>query len=293
MLLLLPTAVLAWKWASEREETFGAFALLMLAMALSIGVAVELITIKGDISRMNTVFKFYLQAWVLMGAAAAYMLWRMRFGAEIIGRLRGAAWLGMLALLVVGSAIYTVGGTQDRLRDRFEVLPLTLDGFAFMERASYTFDRGNATDTLAGERDAIEWLRSEAVIGSPVVLEGHGELYRSLHTRVAIYTGLPTVIGWDNHQSQQRGGAGVAARLRDVQRIYSTTAQDVALELMDRYGVEYVYVGEIERHYYPDRGLEKFEEMVGTHLELAYSNPTVKIYRVLPPALRIEAPITP
>ncbi len=306
LLLLLPTAVLAWKWASEREETFGAFALLMLAMALSIGVAVELITIKGDISRMNTVFKFYLQAWMLMGAAAAYLLWRMRFGVEIIGRLRGGlqqvtlgrrflgvAWLGMLALLVLGSSIYTVGGTRDRLRDRFEVLPLTLDGLAFMDSASYTFERGSATDSLVGERDAIEWLRSEAVSGSPVVLEGHGQLYRSLHTRVAIYTGLPTVIGWDNHQSQQRGGAGVATRLRDVQRIYSTTVWDVALELMDKYGVEYVYVGEIERHYYPDPGLDKFTEMVGTHLELAYSNPTVEIYRVLPPALRLEATITP
>ena len=89
LLLLMPTAFLAWKWASEREETFGAFALLMLAMALSIGIAVELITIENDISRMNTVFKFYLQAWWLMAAAAAYLLWRMRFGADVIGRLRG------------------------------------------------------------------------------------------------------------------------------------------------------------------------------------------------------------
>ncbi|MDE2941411.1 MAG: DUF2298 domain-containing protein, partial [Chloroflexota bacterium] len=284
LLLLMPTTVLAWKWAAEGEETFGAFALLMLAMAFSIGVAVELITIENDISRMNTVFKFYLQAWALMAAAAAYLLWRMGFGVEILGRLRGglqdvglrrrllgAAWLGMLALLVVSSAIYTVGGTQDRLRDRFEVLPLTLDGLAFMESASYTFDRGSGTDSLADEYDAIQWLRSEEVSGSPVVLEGHGELYRSLHTRVAIYTGLPTVIGWDNHQSQQRGGAGVSTRLRDVQRIYSTTVWDVALELMDKYSVEYVYVGEIERHYYPDAGLDKFGQMVGTLLELAYS----------------------
>ena len=306
LLVLIPTAILAWRWAAAREETFGAFALVMLGMALSLGVMVELITVKGDISRMNTVFKFYLQAWVLMGAAAAYLLWRMGFGVAILGRLRGGpqlaglrrrvlgtAWLGMLALLVIGSSIYTVGGTRDRLRDRFEVLPLTLDGLAFMESASYTFDRGRGSESLDGEHDAIQWLRTEAVHGSPVVLEGHGELYRSLHGRVSIYTGLPTVIGWDNHQSQQRGGAGVATRVRDVQRIYSTAQWEVALDLLDQYGVEYVYVGEIERHYYPARGLEKFPQMVGTHLELAYSNPTVEIYRVLPPALRLEAPPAP
>ncbi len=306
LLMLAPAAALGWRWAATREETFGAFALLMLSAALSIGVMVELITVENDIARMNTVFKFYLQAWWLMAAAAAYLLWRMEFGAAILGRLRGgavrvgtgrrilgAAWLGMLALLVASSAIYTVAGTQDRLRDRFQTLPLTLDGLAFMEGASYTFDRGDAEESLAGEREAIRWLRSDAIDGSPVVLEGHGDLYRSLHSRVAIYTGLPTVMGWDNHQSQQRGGAGVAERVRDVQRIYSTNVPDVALRLMDKYGVEYVYVGEIERHYYPERGLDKFREMLGAQVELAYSNPTVEIYRLLPPALRLEATIAP
>ena len=115
-----------------------------------------------------------------------------------------------------------------------------------------------------------------------MVLEGHGELYRSLHTRVAIYTGLPTVIGWDNHQSQQRGyGPTIQDRIVDVQRIYSTTSAEDALRLLHKYDVEYIYVGDIERHYYPERGLEKFRSMVGAELELAYSNPTVEIYRVL------------
>ncbi len=283
-LLLIPTVMLGWRWASSEGETFGAFAAAMLGIALLIGIMVDIVTIKGDIARMNTVFKFYLQAWVLMGIASAYLLWRMDFGRAIFRRsgIPRAAWLGALAILVIASSMYTVGGTRDRLRDRFEVLPLTLNGMAYMEGAEYSFDRGAAREDLKGEYDAIQWLRSDAVEGSPVVLEGHGELYRSLHTRVAIYTGLPTVIGWDNHQSQQRGyGPTIQDRLRDVQLIYSTSDIDETLRLLDKYQVEYIYVGEIERHYYPQRGLDKFSLMVDTDLDLAYSNPTVEIYRVL------------
>ena len=144
--LLVATGMLAWQWASSGDETFGAYAAAMLFLALLIGVMVDLVTIKGDIARMNTVFKFYLQAWFLMGIAAAYLLWRMDFGRAVFRRRRlpHAIWLGALAILVVAGSMYTVGGTRDRLRDRFEILPLTLNGMAFMEKAEYTFDRGTA-----------------------------------------------------------------------------------------------------------------------------------------------------
>ncbi len=284
LLLLVPTVILGWRWASSGEDAFGAFAAALLGIALLIGIAVDVVTIKGDIARMNTVFKFYLQAWALMGIATAYLLWRMDFG-RAIGGGRGLlrpVWLGLLVVLIVACSMYTVGGARDRLRDRFEVLPLTLNGMAYMERAAYSFDRGQAAENLKGEHDAIQWLRSGAVQGSPVILEGHGELYRSLHTRAAIYTGLPTVIGWDNHQSQQRGyGPTIQNRLSDVKRIYSTSNREDALRLLDKYEVEYIYVGDIERHFYPRPGLDKFTRMVGEELELAYSNPTVEIYRVV------------
>ena len=254
MLLLAPTVALGGRWAASGKDTFGIFALAMLATALSIGIMVEVVTIKGDIARMNTVFKFYLQAWVLMGIASAYHLWRLgpvalrgeptnpaipaeagthspahgepveprepRQGRRMgLGRARVLrwAWPALLAFLLIGSSVYTVAGTQDRLRDRFQPLPLTLNGMAYMEDARYSFDRGRGSEELKDEYDAIQWLRGDAIQGSPVALEGQGELYRSLHGRVSIYTGLPTVLGWDNHQSQQRGyGPVIGDRIRDI-----------------------------------------------------------------------------
>jgi uncharacterized membrane protein len=98
-----------------------------------------------------------------------------------------------------------------------------------------------------------------------------------------VYTGLPTIIGWQWHQEQQRWGYrwAVGDRAKDVDRIYSTTSSSEALSLMRRYGVEYVYVGQLERLYYPGDGLDKFaDDGLDGRLDEVYRNDQVRIYHV-------------
>ena len=67
-LIALPLFVLALVLALGRDlPPTRRFALLLLALALAITMGVELVRQKDDIGRMNTVFKFYLQAWTLFG----------------------------------------------------------------------------------------------------------------------------------------------------------------------------------------------------------------------------------
>ncbi len=285
LLLLVAAAASGVKHLASRRPDARqvAFATAMVCAALGVVVGLDIYRVEGDIDRMNSVFKLYLQVWVLLALASAYLAWRiLRTG--MAGMTMSApwarAWGWALALLVVAAAVYPVLGTQARLKTRFEVLPLTLDGMAYMRTAVYNDPNGQID--LSADYDAIRWLQDN-VQGSPVVLEGLTPNYR-WGGRVSVYTGLPTIVGWQWHQEQQRWGYRqfVGERARDVDRIYATPDPAEALDLMSKYGVEYVYVGRLERLYYPAQGLAKFDEAMAPALEQVYRTDQVSIYHRSP-----------
>ena len=259
------------------------FVLMLALVSLSLVVGLDFLRVEGDIDRLNSIFKFYLQVWVMFGIASAYLLWRLfRTQRSFLSRIPSIrqAWKVGLAVLALSAAIYPVLGTQDRLRDRFAgyVTPLTLNGVAFIEGTAYREHSGEVID-LATDYEGIRWLQ-ENVAGSPVVLEAVTPSYR-WGGRVSMYTGLPSVIGWQWHQEQQRWGYAyeVGRRTRAVQTIYSTLDVRTALELMREYGVEYVYLGHLERIYFPE-GTDKFEDGLGGALERVFDNGETAIFRV-------------
>jgi uncharacterized membrane protein len=147
------------------------------------------------------------------------------------------------------------------------------------------YNDGGQLIELKYDLEAINWLLDN-VKGSPVIAEANTEprgLYR-WGSRISIYTGLPTIIGWSWHQRQQRSAMPsqwIDQRLNDVQQLYSVTGAEAAMEILRRYDVRYVYVGEVERIYYPAEGLDKFERMrADGQLSLVYQNDQVKIYEV-------------
>ena len=251
---------------------------LLLAWGLTLGV--EVMVLKGDIGRMNTVFKFYLQAWALWALAAAAAL------AWIVPRLRRWAagwpwWRAAFALLLAGCLLYPPLAAQAKINDRFDrAIGPTLDGMAYMQTAVYQEEE--STLKLEWDRQAMRWML-ENIPGSPVVLEANVPEYR-WGNRVSIYTGLPTVVGWNWHQRQQRGhiaGDEVTRRVREVEEIYSTGDLIRAQQLLRRFQVKYVYLGELERAVYPADGLTKFERWAEEgFLQEVYRNPGVVIYKV-------------
>jgi YYY domain-containing protein len=283
--LLLGLAVwllaLTWRrWQSpESCFQFGLAGLAVAVLALP-----DLVTLRGDVGRMNTVFKFYLQAWLLLAVLSAVWVPRLvtrRPVWRLVGPAWRLAWLAVLLVLLLGVLIYPLRGGPARLGQRFEQLPPGLDGMAFMTAARY---RDRERDVgIPADHAAIAWLQRE-VEGSPVILEASIGLYK-WGSRVSTYTGLPTVIGWDWHQTQQRVGMAsrVDARLKDVKTIYDTNRLEQALPLLRKYGVRYVYVGGVERLYYPN-GVRKFELAPADLLEAVYSGAGVTIYEVKEPA---------
>jgi YYY domain-containing protein len=283
------------------------FLLAMVGMALLLSAGVEIAVLDPDIGRQNTVFKFYLQIWTLLALASAFTIWYLGVAlAPRWGSLRRwlrarldrpsvavprAAFIAGVVLLVLAGLVYPIEATRWRVRidDRFPDASqqderlvaaggFTNNGMAFMEKAVYQ-DR-NGPIELKYDYDAILWLRNE-VEGSPIIMEGNAPLY-SWGSRISIYTGLPAVLGWDWHQTQQRGDFAylVQDRLQDVNTFYSTTDTTEAETILQNYGVSYVIVGQVERLYYPPEGIAKFESMVGSSLEPVYSNPQTIIYHV-------------
>jgi uncharacterized membrane protein len=200
----------------------------------------------------------------------------------------GGAWAGGAAFLLLAALAYPLGATPARLADRFNPLPPTLDGMAYLPDATIEDDSNEVHAlhptgyTMRGDADyaAIRWLL-EQVQGSPVILEGVAPEYR-WGSRIAKYTGLPAVLGWRWHQEQQRGSYApqVDQRLRDVQLMYSSPSPARVTPLLEQYGVRYIIVGDLERAYYNAAGLAKFTQMTDT-LRPAYEQDGVTIYEVL------------
>jgi YYY domain-containing protein len=261
---------------SEAKRTV----LVFVAAGISLTVMVEVIVLVGDIGRMNTVFKFYFQVWTLLAlSAAAAFGWTLK---EIRRWLPGwrTLWQTIVILLVASAALYPLLGGTAKIKDRMaDGVPLTLDGMAFMNYAEYD-DLGTQMD-LSQDYRAIRWLQ-ENVIGSPVIIEGNMVEYH-WGTRNTIYTGLPNVIGWNWHQRQQRALAPeemIPGRITDVSEFYITTEPDRAKSIIDKYGVKYVIVGQLERALYPGPGLLKFDSFDGVLWQEVFRTEDTTIYHV-------------
>jgi YYY domain-containing protein len=255
--------------------------LLMVGGGLLLTLVVEVIVLRGDIGRMNTVFKFYLQVWTLFAISAA-----AGFG-WMLETLRGwdASWRTIwkfgLGLLVFSAALYPLLGGTAKIKDRMAPeTPLSLDGMAYMQYASY--DDLNVSMDLNQDYQAIRWLQ-ENVQGSPVIIEGNMVEYH-WGTRNTIYTGLPNVVGWNWHERQQRARGPenlITGRITEVNEFYLETDPGRVKAILEKYGIEYIIVGQLERALYPGAGLDKFEQMDGILWQEVFRVGDTVIYQVI------------
>ncbi len=247
----------AWRWLLDIDVKMQAAA-ACFALAGAVGVMTECVFVWD---RMNTVFKFYLQMWLLMTPAAVAL------AAAALRRSNGKWRLGVAAgfTLAVAVALFTTTtGIAGLLREPRVASPHpTLDGFAYLR------------DGRPAELEAYTWL-NQNVAGIPIVLEAHGPSYQEF-SRISMNTGLPTVVGWEYHLFQQGRPQGqIDARAEDVRELYETTDVDKARQLLDHYHVDLVVVGPLERRTYKREGLAKFDSWPA--MQLLFRNAAVSIY---------------
>jgi uncharacterized membrane protein len=257
------------------------FALFLIGTALFITIIVEVVTVRGDIGRQNTIFKFYMQAWLMLAVSAgAALAWILSAFFKWVPGWR-IFWQTVMIVLVSGAVLFTVTGTYGKIRDRWIVeAPRTLDAMTFMKYAHFD-DFGQRLD-LSEDYRAIRWMQDH-VEGSPVIVEANCPEYRWC-TRFTVYTGLPGVVGWNWHQRQQRvfTSTQVQDRVNEVGDFYNNTNVDAARDFLKKYAVRYIIVGQLEHAAYTPEGLAKFGQFDGSYWRSVYRDGDTVIYEVLP-----------
>ena len=219
----------------------------------------------GALERYNTVFKLYNPLWsffALACCASISSLWTRYAQERNIPKLVG---LGILVLVVVGlGMIYPVGATAvrtSRLHTYFPFEPdvehhRSLDGMAYL----------GDIDPFKSDYEAILFLQKN-VKDQPVILEAIKQDSKyEVYSRVSTNTGLPTLVGWSHHEAQWRAGGdkefwkNIDERVRDAKQIYESPDFESVRELIDKYKIEYIFVGTLERRDYDQAGLAKFAD---------------------------------
>ncbi len=285
-LFVLLIAIISLSIKYESREAVFATLLSMLAMCLLMGC--EVLFVKDHFStsslyRMNTVFKFHYQLWMLLSISSGFFLkWLMENLWVKWPSWKKIVWIVVMSLVFLGAGLYPLLAFTARMRSS-SIDNITIDGSLYYER------------TYPVDYQVALWIKQNVKpIGTkvPVILEAWGGSYHQEFGRIATVTGYPTILGWDFHEAQWRGSWNEAVirgqdptdtvqrRQADVDAIYTTQDLNQTKDLLKRYSVDYVYVGDLERQKYKDHpeNLGKFAQL-GTP---AFSIGNSVLYKINP-----------
>lgn len=186
----------------------------------------------GDYKRANTMFKLTYQAFIMFGICCGYIfikfirvrkfIWQIKFTILTIILFLSTCWYSVVSVNAWYGNIIKSSNYKG------------LDAIAFMETS------------MADDYEAVKWL-NENVSGIAVILEANGDSY-SDNGRISMATGLPTVLGWYVHEWLWRGDTiDLDMRIADIETIYTSDNVGEVMELIDKYSIEYIYVGKLER----------------------------------------------
>lgn len=264
--LLIPTLAFLFSKRdhSTDEQAFilypSTFVLLLIALGSLLILGPDFLYLQDNFGyRINTVFKFYYQAWILLSLAAAYG------AAVLLKNLRGAAnavFSVVFLLVLLAGLTYPVLGFPNKANNFQPPFGFTLDDFDRLQREN------------PDEAAAILWLKSAP---DGIILEATGNPYSS-YGRISIYSGLPTILGWGNHEGQWRGidfQGILAQRTSDIETLYTTPDWQTTQTLLQQYNVRYVFVGTLERSTYRVN-----EAKFNNFLQPVFQQGSVTIYEV-------------
>jgi YYY domain-containing protein len=250
-LIALASAAVEILWPNKQEEVQTELTppplalshqftgLLILAGALMV-ITPEFIFLRDFFNnRMNTIFKFYYQAWMLWAMAAAFGSAVLLTRAKVDKMFR-MIFRGVFAVVLFIGLSYTVMAVQTRIAS-FTANPtssLELDG-----TANYNY-------LNVDEHTAVDWLLQAPLGTLAEAIHPQGGSYTT-YARISMNSGQPAVLGWVGHEHQWRGSFDeIGSRQADIARLYETSQWTEADEIVQQYGIVYIVVGNLEKSTY-------------------------------------------
>ncbi|MGB4594809.1 MAG: DUF2298 domain-containing protein [Anaerolineaceae bacterium] len=271
------------------------------------------------VSRMNSIFKFYFQAWVVWSIAASFGLIYLlnpekprRFYDQMMpwllvivgiigviiakpGLTNGGTMSGDIVVVVI-LALFSIWLLSNIIRKqwRYALAVISLIALAgglvypavalpskigSVDPERITLDGFKSIgDGNLDQANAIEWLKQAPTGVMAEAVAKSGGSYTTYNI-ISAFTGMPSVLGWIGHEAQWRGGyEEIGSRQADLETLYSTNDWQRAKEVIERYDIRYIYVGELERSTYNVEEI-KFVE----YTKLIFESNNVRIFEVTNP----------
>ena len=252
--------LLAFQFAKNRQSFFP-IVFIFIALASFVIMIPELFRI-GDMfgNRMNTIFKFYYQAWILFSIAMPFLIYKVfvfvKTETSTIKKVLSYSLKASILVLMIGSLYYVPGAL---------IAKANTDDFRGFNGLSYI---------PQDEFNAIHWLSRQEKKGN--IVEAIGPDY-SYYGRVSASTGIPTIIGWVGHQSQWRGTrAEFNVRQEDVKKIYLNINNQETRNLLKKYKVKWIIAGNREKKLFGS----ELSEKLSLSFNKVYSSKGIDIFEI-------------
>jgi YYY domain-containing protein len=215
--------------------------------AIGLVLIPEVIYIKdiysGDYKRANTMFKLTYQAFIMFGICFGYIF-------VYVLAFKRALWQKLVTSLGLILFILTLYYPLTAVKQWY--------GNVFKNNGYEGLDATQFIKTsFPSDYNALRWL-NDNVKGMPVVLEANGDSY-SDYQRVSVITGLPTVLGWYNHEwlwksnpekTDDKTLSELNERVSHVETVYTSDNEEMVRSIIDSYDISYIYVGWLEERKY-------------------------------------------
>ena len=239
------------------------FVLILILLSTLLIVIPEFIYIKDIYPghyRANTMFKLVYQSFIMLSIASAYIA--VRLISNIKYKIFNFYYVYLIFAILFFILVMIYPNFAINSYYNLKIYQ-GLDGIKYLKPLYPT------------DYEAILWINKN-IKGQPVILEAQGDSYTD-YARISSNTGLPTVLGWTVHEWLWRGTYDVPSpRIPEVQSLYETESLEDAKTLIDKYKIELVFIGNLEKEKYPKLNEEKFKSLG----KIIYQNGHTIIYKM-------------